>query len=170
MLKKKRWLLAATATLVIVGTICWPKGDLLEVAAEQPTGPQAVQAISAIKDEFQQQTELAERVQREQINELELKRAALQHADSKTASEAFASTFAAYKEMHAKHRNLYANKNDSDHPSNQKARDEIEKKEQLIADFEHEWASSSKTDEQLLNEFIAAARQLNTELLSEGAE
>lgn len=146
---KIKWFLVAASSLIIVSAIPVSRGFQNEVTA-------------GVSNTFNNMN--AQLVQREQIKEAELKQSALKEVDSRTAHEKFTSDFIAYKDMHLKHSTHYANKQAKGYNISSKVLNELEKKEELITYFENELATSSKTGEQLLNEFQAAIEKLNREL------
>lgn len=146
---KIKWFLVAASSLIIVGAIPVSRGFQNEVTTENSSTFKNINA---------------QLVQHEQIREDELKQSALKEVDLRTAHEKFTSDFTAYKDMHAKHSTHYEIKQAKGYKISSKVLNELDKKEELIAYFENELATNSKTGEQLLNEFQAAIEKLNREL------
>lgn len=173
-MNKKTWMILSICATLAVGTFTWANINTGKVEADSPTlqeevtfAKAGVEAQKKIADAPGATTEDEQR-----LKELTSKAGELEEElNPKSAADEFNEVFAGYKDLYAIESAYYEDQQDSEDPAVQRVLKELEKKGELIAQFENQAnkqeLSKSASGESLLNQFMEATSELNQELYPE---
>lgn len=173
MLKKNAWIALAVCCSVVVGGVVWANWNHNEIEASSQSKEDR---YSFILSQYEEQKQIANAPDASTEDEQKLKEltsevAAIEEENNpKSPREEFEETFAGYKDLYAIESAMYADKQNSTDPLDQKVLHELEEKGKLIMQFENAAKNKMTVEDTLLQSFYEATDKLNRELYPERYE
>ncbi|KOP65870.1 hypothetical protein AMS62_11920 [Bacillus sp. FJAT-18019] len=168
-MKKKTWIiLSVCGTLAVGGFV----GGIIPNQAEA-NNPTLQEKVSYANESYDAQKKIADAPEattedEQRLKELESKAGDLEaELSPKSSIDEFNEVFAGYKDLYAIESAYYADQQDSEDPAVQRVLEELEKKGELIAQFENQALRNSVNGASLLDQFMKATSELNQDLYPE---
>ncbi|MDH6675763.1 hypothetical protein M2277_006484 [Paenibacillus sp. LBL] len=173
-MKKNTWIILSVCSVLAIGGFTWANMNANKVDANSPN---LQEKVSYAHESYEAQKKIADAPgatteDEQKLKELESRAGELDNElHPQSALDEFNEVFAGYKDLYAIESAYYADQQNSEDPLVQRVLKELEKKGELITQFENlainQALNKSDAGESLLNQFMAATSELNQELYPE---